>query len=170
MANTALNIQNDANKASRPEKSGDPIPKVPIYLAMGVVVSSLLFVFVSTFFEKPSWKVDAGAVVKSRDVILSRQEDETIIVTDASSGAVLKNIPKGEDGFIHSALTGITRERMVKRVPQDAPLRIILAENGRHLLYDTATKHSIYLRAFGKDNAAAFARLLTIKAPTGKEG
>ncbi|MEO1067473.1 MAG: photosynthetic complex assembly protein PuhC, partial [Pseudomonadota bacterium] len=63
----------------------------------------------------------------------------------------------------HSAMHAIKRERMVKRADPNAPLRIYLAEDGSYNLLDTATKRRFYLRAFGKDNAAVFARLLHMK-------
>ena len=145
---------------ARVVSNGEPIPKVPLYLAGGVVLLSLVIVFFSTWYGVESWKLDTGAVVKSRDLVFDLRDDETIRVTEAGSGALVELIPPHKDGFLHGALRAIKRERLVQKVAQDAPLRIILSEDGSHTLIDTVTNRSFYLRAFGKDNLAAVARFL----------
>lgn len=142
---------------------GDPIPKTPIYLAVGVVIFSLLFVIGSRFTGVTSWELEKGEVIASRQVIWTLNEaDQSITVRDANTQQVLETVTQRQGGFIHSAYRGIARERLTKRVAIDAPLTIFQSDNNRVWLEDKATDERIYLRAFGRDNEASIARYLTL--------
>jgi putative photosynthetic complex assembly protein len=57
-------------------------------------------------------------------------------------------------------MRGLNRARMQRNLPLDTPWRLIRWDNGRMTLSDTATGQRVELDAFGKTNAAAFARFL----------
>lgn len=147
-------------------RTGDPIPRIPLMIALGIVASSFALVVGSTFFEKASWRVDPGRTVASRDVIWTLLDHDVISVRDAATGAVIELADPKVGGFIHSAYRGLKRERLVNKVDMAAPIRIVLSENGHYSLVDPATDKTIYLRAFGKDNEAAIGRYLTLSVGT----
>lgn len=101
-----------------------------------------------------------GAPVAIRDIILSRGDQDTVIVTDAATGSEIAIYKKDTGGFVRGSLRAFERMRMVAKVPETAPYRLIKWQAGTVSLSDTATGERIYLEAFGKDNAAAFEALL----------
>jgi putative photosynthetic complex assembly protein len=101
-----------------------------------------------------------GAPVAIRDIILSRGDHDTVIVTDAATGGDIATYKKDTGGFVRGSLRAFERMRMVAKVSETAPYRLIKWQAGTVSLSDTATGERIYLEAFGKDNAAAFEALL----------
>ncbi|MEM8796581.1 MAG: photosynthetic complex assembly protein PuhC [Pseudomonadota bacterium] len=153
----------------RPHKvvsNGEPIPKVPLYLAGGVIVFSLVIVFVATLTGVSSYKPQTGAALQQRDIAFSVNSTDDLTVKDATTGKVLSVMSKNEGGFLRGILIATKRERMVQKVAADAPFRVVQSSDGTHTLFDLATGRSFYLRAFGKDNQAAIAHFLTIDKET----
>jgi len=95
-----------------------------------------------------------------RDITITRAPGDVVMVTDATTGAVIAAYQADEGGFVRGSLRAFDRMRDVAAAPKDAPYRLIRWESGRVSLSDTATGERIYLDAFGRDNAAAFAALL----------
>ncbi|WP_305983760.1 photosynthetic complex assembly protein PuhC [Roseibium sp. MMSF_3544] len=102
----------------------------------------------------------AGSPVAIRDVTITRTADDMVIVKDARNGTQIVAFEKDKGGFVRGSLRAFERMRMVAKVSETAPYRIIKWEAGTVSLSDTATGERIYLEAFGKDNAAAFELLL----------
>ncbi|WP_428527730.1 photosynthetic complex assembly protein PuhC [Roseibium sp.] len=105
-------------------------------------------------------KHQTGAPVAIRDILITRDAADIVTVTDARSGVVISAFEKDAGGFVRGSLRAFERMRMVAKVPAAAPYRLIQWETGAVSLSDTALGERIYLEAFGKDNAAAFAALL----------
>jgi putative photosynthetic complex assembly protein len=103
---------------------------------------------------------EIGRPVAVRDVTIMRAPGDVVVVTDVASGGVIAAYPADTGGFVRGSLRAFERMREVAAAPQDAPYRIIKWDTGRVSLSDTATGQRIYLEAFGRDNAAAFAALL----------
>lgn len=101
-----------------------------------------------------------GSPVAIRDIVLSRGANDTVIVTDAATGSDIATYEKHAGGFVRGSLRAFERMRMVAKVSETAPYRLIKWQAGTVSLSDTATGERIYLEAFGKDNAAAFEALL----------
>lgn len=72
----------------------------------------------------------------------------------------------GSAGFIRGVLRGLARQRRGLDVGAEAPFVLALLPNHRLVMHDPQTGTRIDLRAFGKDNRAAFAALL----PLGERG
>jgi len=105
-------------------------------------------------------KHKVGSPVAIRDVTITRGAEDTVIVTDARNGTQIATYERDTGGFVRGSLRAFERMRMVAKVSETAPYRIIKWEAGTVSLSDTATGERIYLEAFGKDNAAAFETLL----------
>lgn len=101
-----------------------------------------------------------GAPIAMRDIAISRGENDTVIVTDAATGSEIAAYKKDMGGFVRGSLRAFERMRMVAKVSQTAPYRLIKWQAGTVSLSDTTTGERIYLEAFGQDNAAAFEALL----------
>lgn len=101
------------------------------------------------------------APVLSRDVHFEQRLDGTIAVTSARDGSPVARFGKEHHGFVQVVLKAVERERTVRSVPQDAPLRLVELADGRRLVEDPSTGATISLRSFGAANAAAFEQLFT---------
>lgn len=106
---------------------------------------------------------EASRPVAIRDITITRAAGDRVMVTDATTGLVIADYPVDEGGFVRGSLRAFERMRDVAAAPKDAPYRLIRWESGRVSLSDTATGERIYLDAFGRDNAAAFAALLGLQ-------
>ena len=124
----------------------------------------LVFVTAAVMFGQETGigvvRQEAGRPIAIRDITITRAPDDRVVVTDISTGAVIAAYPADEGGFVRGSLRAFERMRDVAAAPKDAPYRLIRWETGRVSLSDTATGERIYLDAFGRDNAAAFAALL----------
>ncbi|OYQ34580.1 phosphonoacetaldehyde hydrolase [Niveispirillum lacus] len=103
---------------------------------------------------------EASRPLAVRDITITRAAGDQVVVTDATTGAVIVAYPANEGGFVRGSLRAFERMRDVASAPKDAAYRLIRWESGRVSLSDTATGERVYLDAFGRDNAAAFAALL----------
>ncbi|WP_127596882.1 photosynthetic complex assembly protein PuhC [Nitratireductor alexandrii] len=101
-----------------------------------------------------------GAPVAIRDITILRGADDIVVVADAASGSRIATYEKDTGGFVRGSLRAFERMRMVAKVSEAVPYRLIKWQAGTVSLSDTATGERIYLEAFGKDNAAAFEALL----------
>jgi putative photosynthetic complex assembly protein len=63
-------------------------------------------------------------------------------------------------GFIDVIWGSILRERTARGINTNDPLRLVRRENGHFAVIDDATSWKIELIGYGKDNVAAFARLI----------
>ena len=99
-----------------------------------------------------------GRVVAERLVILEGRSAQAVTVYDAE-GRLLMDLDHG--GFVTVIQNAVARQRTVARVPGNPPIRIVQYDNGRLVAEDPHSKASIELYAFGKDNKAAFERLMT---------
>jgi putative photosynthetic complex assembly protein len=98
--------------------------------------------------------------VMIRDIIITELSGDRLAVADAATRETIETIAPDKDGFIRGAMRGLNRARMQRNLPLDTPWRLIRWDNGRLTLSDTATGQRVELDAFGKTNAAAFARFL----------
>jgi len=135
----------------------------PVKILIGVALM-LVFAISAIIFGQTTGigvvKYETGAPVAMRDVVITRNARDVVIVTDARSNERITAYEANAGGFVRGSLRAFERMRMIAGVPADAPYRIIKWETGSVSLSDTGTGERIYLEAFGKDNAAAFAALI----------
>ena len=105
-------------------------------------------------------KAELGKPVDIRDIVMVRAGDGTVTVSDHHTEAVIARFAPGEGGFVSGSVRGLDRQRLVNGVPVTTPYRLIRWTSGATSLSDIGTGERLYLDAFGRDNAAAFAALL----------
>lgn len=149
------------------DRTGKETNRFPVTILAGAV-ALLLFSAGAVMFGQMTGmgvvKAYSGTPLAVRDIVIGRAANDRVVVTDAVTGAEIASYETEKGGFVRGSLRAFERMRQVAGVPVAAPYRIIRWESGRISLSDTATGERIYLEAFGKDNAAAFAALL------GKQG
>jgi len=146
--------------SDRTGRRANPFPVkilIAVALMLGFSVSAIIFGQATGIGVI---KYQTGEPVAMRDVVITRDASDVVIVTDARNNAVIASFETNTGGFVRGSLRAFERMRMIAGVPADAPYRIIKWETGSVSLSDTGTGERIYLEAFGKDNAAAFAALI----------
>lgn len=141
---------------SHPEK--DMIPRTLLWAMLGLALSSLALVTLSTVTNRPHVGVPAEAkVVNERAFVLEGKSAQAVVVRD-TDGNVLLDLPHG--GFVTVIQSAMARARLTARVEGNPPMKVVRYDNGRLVAEDPATGWSAELYAFGGDNKAAFERLL----------
>lgn len=137
-----------------------PIPQ-PVLIAAGAMLAlTLALVALSRTTGVGQLADPGGEPVRAIDLRFQDDADGGVTVLRASDGHPITHLPRGSNGFIRGVLRSLTRIRRLDRVADDPPFRLTLWSDTRLTLSDPATAQSIDLTGFGKDNRAAFARLL----------
>ncbi len=87
------------------------------------------------------------------------QDDGSVLVRRAESGAVVYTIAPETNGFMRATLRGLAQERRRSGVGEAKPFLLTHWDDGRMSLDDATTGRHVALDAFGETNAGAFARL-----------
>lgn len=148
------------------DRKGKQTNRMPTGIILAAI-ALLLFSAAAVVFGQATGmglvKQQVGQPVAVRDVIITRGAGDTVVVTDAATGQTVAVYPPDAGGFVRGSLRAFERMRQVAAVPTDAAYRIIQWDTGRVSLSDTVTGERIYLEAFGRDQATAFAALLDQK-------
>jgi putative photosynthetic complex assembly protein len=144
------------------------VPKVPLYLAFGLVIGTLLLVAFVRITGIGEVRTPQAAVTAERFLNFTDLPDGGIAVSDGVDGAFIERVAPGSNGFLRGTLRGLARERKRSGIGPAQPLRLTARADGRLLLEDQATGRLIDLGAFGAVNAAAFTRLLTARAESAR--
>ncbi|MCB1519044.1 MAG: phosphonate-binding protein [Hyphomicrobiaceae bacterium] len=140
-----------------------------IRLSKGALVAAgsvVLFALVATATARLTGIGLAGAptapVAAARALRFEEVPGGSIRVVDDAAGRPVSTLGPDHHGFVRVVMRGFARERMLREVPANAPLRLVVLADGRRLVEDPATGRRIELRAFGAGNAEAFSSLFEI--------
>ena len=138
-------------------------PTLPLAAAASLVVFALLAV---------SWGQLTGAgagsglsetpALAAVDLYFEDRDDGSVVVIDAGNGRTLDVLAPGSNGFLRSAMRTFVNARRTLEVGPETPFLLRRMPNGQLLLSDPATEREIDLRAFGRTNADAFGRFLSL--------
>lgn len=95
------------------------------------------------------------------ELLFEDRADGAVVVRQASTGAVVQVFEPGTNGFVRGAMRGLARERKRREIGPQTPFTLVLWPTGHLSIEDRATNASIDLSAFGPDNFAPFARILS---------
>lgn len=104
--------------------------------------------------------MDHGQAIESASLHFVDLDGGLVSVVDANENREITRLQVGEDGFMRSVMRGLARERKAHGLGPEIPFELTLWEDGLVSLIDPATERRVELSAFGKDNLAAFTRLL----------
>ena len=135
-------------------------PRYPLYGAIVFVAFSIGAMLFGQSTGIGTVLVDNGSPVAIRDIAIDQSDGDIVRVLDAGSGHEIASFSADEGGFVRGSLRALNRMRQVAGIPLTEPYRVIEWEDGSVSLSDSATGERFYLRAFGKDNAEAFASFL----------
>ncbi len=126
----------------------------------GVVVLVLVLVAVSRF---AGIKADVDVALTTQDRASFTFKDApsgAVLVVNAQTGALVRELEPGTNGFVRATLRGLARKRKAVGIGPDVPFQIIQYTTGHVALVDPATGTHVALNAFGPTNVLAFSRLL----------
>lgn len=107
----------------------------------------------------PTAAPDDSQIVRERVIHLFGEMTGAARVLDAD-GTVIADLGTTEGGFIAGVARSLTLKRRQAGVDPAAPVRLVQFADGHLGLRDDFTGWRAELIGFGKDNAAAFAKLL----------
>jgi putative photosynthetic complex assembly protein len=133
---------------------------------MFAIAAGLLFVIGGVSLAKISNTVvtvpaPVGVPVASRVLAFRDTADGAVLVRDKDDGQTIAQFASGEGSFVRGVLRSLARSR--KAMGFNDPGFYALAQygDGRLIIVDVDTGHSIDLVAFGPTNMQSFAMLLT---------
>ncbi|MEM6409427.1 MAG: photosynthetic complex assembly protein PuhC [Pseudomonadota bacterium] len=136
------------------------VPRVLVRAMFGLMLVSVALVGYARWADVPLTGVAPDSpVVEERAITLTGTRRDGYAVTDAT-GAQIAHSTDERKGFIDVIASSINRERLVKGITSNDPLRLVRRENGHVAVIDPASGWKIELIGYGKDNVAAFATLL----------
>lgn len=141
--------------AVMPEARRSPL-LVPALVLAGCIA---VFGFV-LLHGPPAANPPEGFAVASRDIFVEDRADGAVIIRDARTGQVVRELEPGTGGFIRATLRGLVRERRLGELGPEKPFRVTRWSEGRLTLVDTATGRVVDLLAFGQAQVDAFQSLL----------
>jgi putative photosynthetic complex assembly protein len=136
----------------------DTFPRGPLIGAAVLVLLTLGGAGLSRLTAAPA--APDPTPVALRDLWFADRTDGAVLVYRAGDPTPFR-VVTGQAGFLRGTLRALVRERRLDRVGGKKPFRLCAWPDGRLTLEDTATGERIELEAFGADNAAVFAQLLT---------
>lgn len=147
--------------ATRPTLHPTPrFPRLPLFTALALIAFAILAAAFGSITGIGRVGVESGEPRAIRDLIFVDQPGGIIEVKDARTNALIQSFGVGEGGFVRGAMRGLGQDRRLRNAGPEVPWRLILWEDGRLTLADTATATRVDLLAFGRDNARVFANFL----------
>ncbi|MFZ9965453.1 MAG: photosynthetic complex assembly protein PuhC [Steroidobacteraceae bacterium] len=137
-----------------------PIPRFMTLSSLALVVTALALAGLGRLTGVGTTTSVVSAPPESRAQRFEDGANGSIVVLEQAD--TLTVIEPGRDGFIRGALRGLARERRLRGIGPEVPFELTRWSDGRFSLTDPATGQTIDLAAFGADNLAAFASLLTL--------
>jgi putative photosynthetic complex assembly protein len=137
-----------------------PFPRGPLFGAGALVVLALLLAAVSRFTGLGAVPVEPANPVEMWALRFEDRPDGSVAVLEAKSRKVVEMLAPGTNGFVRGVMRGLARERKLKGLGDEAPFELILWDDERLSLRDTATGREIELVSFGITQLEVFARML----------
>ncbi|MEM8751915.1 MAG: photosynthetic complex assembly protein PuhC [Pseudomonadota bacterium] len=150
-----------AYTAAAAARDKEKIPTLLLRAMLTLVLCSLLIVAYARLTDRPLEATPPTGipVIKERSIILSGGMNGAAQVLDLD-GSLIASLTPEEGGFISGVYRVLAHERKKIDAPRHAPVRLVAYEDGRLALFDDLTGWRAELIGFGRDNYAAFARLL----------
>ena len=146
-----------------PWVAGRPHPgDVPrdVLIIVGFVM--LMTILIAGFGDKGrGHQFPTGTVVAQRSLIFSDGADGSVVVSDAANNQRVAVLPAKSNAFIRTTMRGIAHAGSHEFAVDNHAVLLTLWNDGRLTLDDPLSGRRLDLEAFGRDNAGAYAGLLT---------
>ncbi len=141
-----------------------PIPR-PVLLATGaLLLSTLVLAGVARYTGVGRVGTPDASAVRTVALRFADADDGGVVIRRADDGKQIAKLAPGTNGFIRGVMRSLVRARRLDRVKADPPFQLTQWSDHRLTINDPATGQSVDVTGFGRDNRAAFARLLAVNA------
>jgi putative photosynthetic complex assembly protein len=131
-----------------------------ILIIIGFVM--LMTILAAAFGDKGrGHQFPTGTVVAQRSLTFTDGPDGSVIVNDAASNARVAVLPAKSNAFIRTTMRGIAHAGSHEFAVENHAVVLTMWNDGRLTLDDPVSGRRLDLEAFGRDNAGAYAALLT---------
>lgn len=137
---------------------GQAFPR-PVLIGAAILISFTIAVAAFVRLTGIGKSENEFAAVAFERALLFRELGPNTIEVIADGGRIA-TLDAVEDGFIFGVLRGLGHNRKISETDMGQPYVVSVRTDGRLLLEDPSTGDQLDLRAYGADNAAAFAELL----------
>ena len=136
------------------------VPRFLVQAMFALMIASLALVAYAQWFDVPNRGVLVEApVVQSLDIVMEGDRNGVYVVT-TPDGMQIASSADEKGGFLGVMGRVVDRERFKHNIAGNPPFQVVRRENGNIAILDDATGLRVELIGYGKDNVAAFARLL----------
>lgn len=136
------------------------VPRILVQAMFGLMAASLALVAYAQWFDVPNRGVLVEApIVQSLDIVMEGDRNG-IYEVHTTDGTLIASSADHKGGFIGVMGRVIDRKRFVHDLSGNAPITVVRRENGNIAIIDDTTDLRVELIGYGKDNVAAFAKLL----------
>lgn len=158
---------NDPATLEMRRRDKEMIPTLLLRAMLFLVLACLAIVAYARVTDRPlEAKFPDQPIIEERTIQIFGEMSGAARVLDGEGRLVMDLSPE-EGGFIAGMTRALSRERMKVGVADSAPVRIVRYEDGHIALIDDSTGWEAQIIGFGKDNTAAFERLLYIPVQEG---
>ena len=148
--------------SQNPAHAHDLHPPRGLLMAIGALV---LFALVGVGFSRlaglghtTDWR---ALSVEALPIVVEDGVDGSVIVRDPVTGALVREWAPETGGFVRTAMRSLALERRQAGIGSGPAFVLHRTGHGKLILEDPETGKWVSLDAFGADNAAEFAKLLT---------
>jgi putative photosynthetic complex assembly protein len=138
----------------------EKFPRGALIGAAGLIAIIMTSAGVTRLAGTPTM-VPVSSPVVVRDLRFEDTVDGAVNVYEGSGIQPVNIVSPGSDAFLRATMRGLAQQRKREYISANIPFRLTSWADGRLTLDDTATGRHVELEAFGRTNAATFARLLT---------
>ncbi len=138
----------------------DMVPMVLVRGMFGLMAASLVLVFGAALTDRPRIAVPVLTPIVAETIIDFDATREGSVTVRNEAGEIVALSGDDKNGFIGVIWRVLARERLLRGLPDTAPVRVVRRENGTIAVLDTASDWSVELIGYGPDNVAAFDRLI----------
>jgi putative photosynthetic complex assembly protein len=132
----------------------------PLLIPAVIVTALVAVILFIRLHGPPASLAPEGQALASIDLFFEDRADGAVVVRDAATGRVVRELEPGTNGFIRATLRGLVRERRLGEIGAERPFRVARWPDGRLTLGDMATGRVVDLLAFGQTQVEAFQSLL----------
>ncbi len=163
MASAAQHRAREMAAIARRDK--EMVPRILLRAMLAMVLCAVALVVFARVTDRPLVAAPPVGVpvVAERIIVLSGDMAGRALVTEMD-GRVIADLPGDKGGFVAGIWRVVQRERMLRKLPDDLPLRLVLYEDSRLVIYDDFTEWRAQLIGFGIDNYRTFYNLLDAPA------
>ncbi len=150
-------------RTARIRQDREMVPRVLLRAVALLLLAVLLMVsWARLTGQTPAAMPPDSKIVQERTLYLFGEMSGAVRVLD-ENGTMIADLPPNKGGFIAGVSRSLTLKRRQAGIDPGLPVRLVKFDDGHLGLRDDASGWRAELIGFGKDNTAAFARLLVKK-------